>query len=86
MTSSGACERNWSTYDYIHNKKRNKLDPARARDLVYVFSNARLVRHMNKADREEAFLPWDDRSDDEADGDQEGAAADEEASDVEVVE
>lgn len=44
VSAAVACERNWSTYDYIHSKKRNLLAPARARDLVYVFSNQRLLR------------------------------------------
>lgn len=43
VSSACACERNWSSYDFIHNKKRNKLQPQRARDLVYVFSNRRLL-------------------------------------------
>ena len=33
--SAGGCERNWS-YDFITNRKRNKLEPQRAKDLVYV--------------------------------------------------
>ena len=83
VTSSCACERNWSTYDYIHNRKRNKLSPSRARDLVYVFTNERLLRQMNKADREEAFLPWDDPSDSEkGEGEEEEEAAEEEEEEV----
>jgi hypothetical protein len=39
--SAGGCERNWSTYDFITNRKRNKLDPRRAEDLVYVHYNKR---------------------------------------------
>ena len=35
------CERNWSAFDFIHSKKRNKLSPAKAEELVYVFSNLR---------------------------------------------
>ncbi len=27
---ASACERNWSTYDFIHSKKRNRLTPQRA--------------------------------------------------------
>ena len=50
--------RHWSHYEYIHNKRRNKLSPARARDLVWVFSNARLQQQLNRSDREEEFLPW----------------------------
>lgn len=59
VSSACACERNWSTYDFIHSKKRNKLTPARARDLVYVFTNQRLVDKLHKVDNEETFPPWD---------------------------
>ncbi|XP_027364746.1 uncharacterized protein LOC113871850 [Abrus precatorius] len=41
--SSSCCERNWSTYSFIHSMKRNKMDPKRAEDLVYVHSNLRLL-------------------------------------------
>ncbi|KAF1881958.1 hypothetical protein Lal_00038602 [Lupinus albus] len=34
--SSSCCERNWSTYSFIHSVKRNKLKPKRVEDLVYV--------------------------------------------------
>ena len=34
--SAHGCERNWSTYNPITNRKRNKLDPTGAEDLVYV--------------------------------------------------
>lgn len=46
-SSSGGCERNWSSYDYVHSKKRNRLTAKRANDLVYVFSNMRLAAKMN---------------------------------------
>ena len=41
--SSSCCERNWSTYNFIHSMKRNKLTPQRAEDLVYVHNNLRLL-------------------------------------------
>lgn len=41
--SSGSCERNWSAYDFIHTKRRNRLKASRARDLVYCFCNMRLL-------------------------------------------
>ena len=41
--SSSCCERNWSTYNFIHFMKRNKLTPQRAKDLVYVHNNLRLL-------------------------------------------
>ncbi|TXG61423.1 hypothetical protein EZV62_012786 [Acer yangbiense] len=34
--SSSCCERNWSTYNFIHSMRRNKITPQRAEDL---FSN-----------------------------------------------
>ena len=42
VASAGACERNWSTYDFIHSKKRNRLSSKRCESLVYVFANTRL--------------------------------------------
>ncbi|KAM3204483.1 hypothetical protein P3L10_027892 [Capsicum annuum] len=42
-TSSSYCERNWSTYSMIHNIKRNKLATSRAKDLVFVYYNLRLL-------------------------------------------
>nr|XP_017226358.1 PREDICTED: uncharacterized protein LOC108202473 [Daucus carota subsp. sativus] len=41
--SSSCCERNWSTYSFIHSVKRNKILPTRAEDLVYVHTNLRLL-------------------------------------------
>ncbi|XP_070669060.1 uncharacterized protein [Malus domestica] len=48
-TSSSGCERNWSTFEGIHTKKRNRLDTTRLNNLVYVQFNARI---MNKKKRE----------------------------------
>ncbi|XP_050104733.1 uncharacterized protein LOC126584374 [Malus sylvestris] len=44
-TSSSGCERNGSTFEGIHTKKRNRLDITRLNNLVYVQFNARI---MNK--------------------------------------
>ena len=41
--SSGSCERNWSAYDFIHSKRRNRLKATRASALVYCFCNMRLL-------------------------------------------
>lgn len=81
VSAAVSCERNWSTYDYIHNKKRNKLAPARARDLVYVFSNQRLLQRLNSGTHQEEFVPWDSESEQE----EEEAAAEGEDDDVVVV-
>jgi hAT family C-terminal dimerisation region len=53
VASASACERNWSTYDFIHSKKRNKLLPKRAEDLVFVFTNLRLLRNIKNVEYEE---------------------------------
>ena len=41
-TSSSGCERNWSLFDRIHTKRRNKLEYKRLNDHVYVNYNLRL--------------------------------------------
>jgi hypothetical protein len=41
--SSSACERNWSSYSFVHDKKRNRLLPERAEALVYVYTNSKLL-------------------------------------------
>ena len=37
-----ACKRNWSSYNFIRSKKRNRSTPKRADDIVYVCTNMRL--------------------------------------------
>ena len=64
VTSACSCERNWSTYDFIHNKKRNRLNPKRARDLVYAFTNIRLAESMQDSAGEQ-FVGWDEEDEDE---------------------
>ena len=39
-------------------RRSNRLGPERARDLVYVFSNQRLVDKVNRVDDEEEYIPW----------------------------
>jgi hypothetical protein len=58
VSSACACERNWSNYDFIHNRKRNRLQPERADDIVYVFSNLRLANKVFDVEYEEKFLDW----------------------------
>ncbi|CAL1386089.1 unnamed protein product [Linum trigynum] len=41
-SSSSGCERNWSVFDQIHSKRRNRLQHQRLNDLVYVTYNLRL--------------------------------------------
>jgi hypothetical protein len=64
-----AAERNWSTFGFIHNSRRNRLTHARARDLVYVHSNLRLLQKIKAVDYTETTVEWEqwavDDSDDE---------------------
>ena len=45
VCSISSYERNWSTYLFVHNKVCNRLQPSRAEDLVYIYTNSRLLRH-----------------------------------------
>jgi hypothetical protein len=56
--SACSCERNWSDYDFIHNRRRHRLTADRARKLVFVFTNGRLVDKL--AISEETFIGWDE--------------------------
>ena len=49
--SSGACERNWSSYSLIHTKLRNKLSTKQLEILVYCRANLRMVRNLHAMDR-----------------------------------
>jgi hypothetical protein len=42
--SASGCEHNWSVFERIHTKKRNRLEKKRLNDLVFVQYNLRL-RH-----------------------------------------
>ncbi|XP_073269796.1 uncharacterized protein [Primulina huaijiensis] len=47
-SSSSGCERNWSQFEGIHTKKRNRLETSRLNDLVYVKFNANLMKKSSK--------------------------------------
>ena len=44
--SASGCERNWSVFERIHTKKRNRLEHERLNDLVFVQYNLRLRRNQ----------------------------------------
>ncbi|XP_039809698.1 uncharacterized protein LOC120673078 [Panicum virgatum] len=51
--SSSGCERNWSTFEFIHTKKRNRLLHKRLNDIVYISYNRKMktrfqIRRENK--------------------------------------
>lgn len=58
VSSACACERSWSTYDFIHSKKRNCLGSKRAQDLVHVFTNRRLLDKVETIGYQEVAVKW----------------------------
>lgn len=58
-TSSSCSERNWSTYSFIQSMKRNKIDPKRAEDLVYVHTNLRLLSRKEEGYKKGETKLWD---------------------------
>lgn len=51
--SASGCERNWSVFESIHTKKRNRLSQKRLNDLVFVRYNLRLrVRQVEGVSHE----------------------------------
>ncbi|KAH7557252.1 hypothetical protein JRO89_XS11G0088300 [Xanthoceras sorbifolium] len=57
--SSSCCERNWSTYNFIHSMRRNKMTPQRAEDLGYVYTNFRLLSRRSPTYNEGPSQQWD---------------------------
>ncbi|XP_021996920.1 uncharacterized protein LOC110894059 [Helianthus annuus] len=49
--SSSGCERNWSVFERIHTKRRNRLEHQRLSDLVYVHYNLRLQNRLTESKR-----------------------------------
>ncbi|XP_052736666.1 uncharacterized protein LOC108336588 [Vigna angularis] len=61
--SSSGCERNWSSFEMVHTKRRNRLHQKKMNDLVYVMYNSKL---KSRQIRKTITLPFDDiESDDE---------------------
>lgn len=67
--SATGCERNWSTFDHVHSKKRNRLEQQRLNALVFVKYNLNLEMRLKKRqERGESYDPIclsDMESDDE---------------------
>ncbi|KAL8507350.1 hypothetical protein ACS0TY_018046 [Phlomoides rotata] len=59
VSSSSCCERNWSTYSFIHSTKRNHITPKCAEDLVYVHNNLRLLLRKTPQYTKEESKMWD---------------------------
>ena len=54
--SSSGCERNWSTFNLIHSKRRNRLGHERLQKLVFVHYNLRLrVKEAEKEQKKKEY-------------------------------
>ncbi|XP_020203984.2 uncharacterized protein LOC109789440 [Cajanus cajan] len=61
--SSSGCERNWSSFEMVHTKRRNRLHQRKMNDLVYVMYNLKL---KSKQVKRNLVIPFDElHSDDE---------------------
>jgi hypothetical protein len=62
VVNTSSSERCWSTYSFIHNVKRNRLNAGWAESLVYVHCNLRLLSHYCEEAKEDKNLKrWDNR-------------------------
>jgi hypothetical protein len=57
VVSSSSCERNWSSYSFVHSKAWNRLLSSHAEDLVYVYTNSRVL-NQNVLFTDEAATKW----------------------------
>ena len=58
VTSARSCERNWSTSDFIHSKKRNRLACPTVRNIVTVHFNLRLVDRIEELGHCDDDIDW----------------------------
>ena len=57
-SSASPCERNWSSFNHIQTKKRNRLLSSRLKDLVYVHNNLQLALSSLAKDSSSSYHPW----------------------------
>ncbi|CAN6182333.1 unnamed protein product, partial [Urochloa humidicola] len=63
--SSSACERNWSSYEQVHTKRRNKLGHDRMKDLVFVKFNSKLKQKREDKNRDPIVVDFEEDEDNE---------------------
>jgi hypothetical protein len=56
--SISSCERNWSMYSFVYSKSRNRLGVNKAKALVYIYTNLKLLRQRMGAD----LMRWYDNN------------------------
>jgi hypothetical protein len=57
VVSSSSCERNWNSYSSFHSKARNRLHSSSTEDLLYVYTNSRVL-NQNIMFTDEAATEW----------------------------
>eukprot|EP00253_Pinus_taeda_P002348 PITA_02348 len=66
FNGTGLFEKCWSTYNFIHNVKRNRLNENRVESLVYVHYNLRLLSHYcDRAYEDPTYKIWDNHLEDD---------------------
>jgi hypothetical protein len=58
ISSSSVTERTWSNYDYVHNKRRNRLGVGRAKKLVQVYGRLRTEKASKFQTFADVVIPW----------------------------
>jgi hypothetical protein len=75
-TSSASSERSWSIHDFIHTKRRNRLDAGRVEKLVFIYCNA-----GNKDAKTNIFYQLNEESESDDDDDDEDTTVDDRSAD-----
>jgi len=66
VVNTSSTKRCWSTYNFIHNVRRNRLNENRAKSLVYVHYNLRLLSHYyDRAYDDPTYKIWDNHPEDD---------------------
>ena len=66
VVNTSSAQRCWSTYSFIHNVRRNRLNENRAESLVYVHYNLRLLSHyFDRAYEDQSYKVWDNNPKDD---------------------
>ena len=66
VVNTSSIERCWSTYSFIHNVRRNRLNENQAESLVYVHYNLRLLSHYcDQAYEDLSYKVWDNNPEDD---------------------
>lgn len=63
VASASAFERNWSTFEFFHTKKRNRLSCAKVRNVFFVHSNIRFTDKLTYINPIEETVQWSSEDD-----------------------